>query len=307
MPGHSEPEAEDRPPLFVPYAFELVYETGEDAPATYRFVTTLVAAEAEFFWSARMEVPVAEPDRARVKGSLVESGYADVQETAEGLSYAIEIITDPAGRVLSETDGATASSYEPHDCTLVIGECRFREVKRDGSVTHFIRTTSFDGGIWRDRLVVDPEHHPRGYPAPAGARRFSVDANGVPVTMEQALSGADFDGVARYTRLSPPYDAREVTGPSQPKFPAGSYFGTGVDCAGDSAALTGGGGEWELDRRGRVAVENPGGDWRMECAGGHIMSTTCSDPGYLLAIHDGAFMRFACYAGGMPEDPWTVE
>ena len=300
-PGHPTPEVTEVINLDIKDRW--IMTTGEKGvdPTVVHITSEPMHRSIYRRFETLIEIELPEDRRQQVRDNLQEGHHSQVQITDRGVSYVVESKTDLEMRSLSEVAGYE-TTYEPHDCSRVIGACAYTVNKPFGDVRHYIRTSSFKDGIWNDRVNYDPARDPEGRSDLVEESIFSVDATGLTMDLERT----EFrDGKTFVTRMNhvESITAEEIV---RPAVPDGSYGALGSSCHKGHAIVSMASGDLRINDGGRAALPvDAETQVILKCGTTTQTDTTCSRAGHLRVLLREGWMAVGCYEGPIPADPWA--
>ena len=307
--GHSAPEVRDE--IVSGEINRWVLRTGAVGEKPMMIHVSSEAVRTGYYndFRSQVELEIAEGRRELVKKNLEDRYFDNVRLTSRGVSYQVENNTDDQLRSLVER-GASDISYEPHDCTRVIGKCAYTVSGGGKPVRHYIRTSAFNDGIWTDRITFDPDRDPDGRSDLVEERRFSVASTGVTIDMQrtQYRDGRVYQTVLQHVgRVVPEVDERPKV--ASQELPQGSYVGIGSTCEDGEVELIVGQSRQALGLGQRIVVANArDAAAKLSCKesnGKSTVGTTCSKAGHIRAWNMKGATALGCYEGPAPANPWA--
>ena len=296
-PGHDTPEVTDLFNLddFTEWSMDAGMEAGGLAP--HHVTAERVSHGARMRFSRIIEYILDEPDRYPFYQRLFKAGYY-TEVTPRGVSYQIDEYTDLKMRVLSQKD-ARETRYEPHDCKRTIGACAFE--KHVGKrVFHFIRTSSFADGVWRDSVAYDPVRDPKGRDDLIEESTFSVDEYGVLIDAEIRRFSRLGTNLTRMTRVG--LGEADPSLPPALALPEGSYFSTNVTCSAPERMIEISGVSRKLANADKWVTNNEEDALvSLECGPKQTSSGSCRLPGHVIVLANEGRVGFGCYEGAAPK------
>jgi len=251
------------------------------------------------FFTTIVEFILDEPDRRPFYDRLFKRGYY-TNVTERGVSYQIDEVTDRNLRLLSQED-VRLTRYVPHDCKRVLGRCAYEKQVGD-RVLHLLRTSSFDGGVWRDTVAYDPSRDPKGRDDLLEESTFSVDAAGVLIdeeTRRHSRLGTSLTRMARIDFGKP--DPATPGLPPELVLPEGAYFSLSVTCSLPGRAV-------DIEGERRVMAEED--RWiranrsdataAVDCGSTNQMEGLCHQQGHVIVLANAGRVGFACFEGPPP-------
>lgn len=105
-----------------------------------------------------------DPATARRIDAAAKAGKVKIL-SKQGSIYqmALRIVQDSQGRLVERQYVNGQEVFAPHDCQQVAGPCRYTLTdSQNGKTLHLVRQSTFQNGVWKFQVNIDPSRDPEG-------------------------------------------------------------------------------------------------------------------------------------------------